>query len=84
MCAMNEKDLFDNYCFLPSWSDDDYKFQPLEEKEEKNDKIIPQRKDLATLLAELEEIKNNIEDIKAREWHLAKLIKLNKEGIAFQ
>lgn len=80
----NEKELFENFCFLPGWTDDDYEFEPRRQTVEKQETFTPQRKDLATLLAELEEIKNNIEDIKAREWHLAKLIKLHNEGIAFQ
>ena len=81
---MNEKELFENFCFLPSWTNDDYEIVKNQERNEIKESLQPQRKDLSTLLAELEEIKNNIEDIKAREWHLAKLIKLNKEGIAFQ
>ncbi len=72
---MNEKELFDNLCFLPSWTE-------CETKQE--ERFIPQRKDLSTLLAELEGIKNQIEEIKAREWYLAKLIKFNKEGVALQ
>lgn len=43
-----------------------------------------ERKSLDTLLAELEVIKNNIEEIKAKEWHLTKLMKFHKEGIAFK
>ncbi len=42
---------------------------------------LPQRKDLNTLLAELEDIKNHIEDIKAKQWYLAKLMKFHREGI---
>ena len=38
--------------------------------------------DLTVLLAELEDIKNTIDDIKARQWHLAKLMKFHKEGLA--
>lgn len=80
---MNEKELFENLCFLPDWSVDDAAAEKIQEAQEiKN--YVPQRKDLSTLLAELEEIKNNIENIKAKEWHLAKLIKFHKEGVAFQ
>lgn len=67
---MNEKELFENNCFLPCWTD-----------EEAIKPYVPQKKDLTTLLAELEEIKNNIEDINAREWHLAKLMKFHKAGL---
>lgn len=68
---MDVNELFENNCFPMSWS---------EEKEV----YTPQRKELSVLLAELEEIKNNIEDLKAKQWHLAKIAKLQKEGIAFE
>ncbi len=67
---MDMKELFENGCFSPSWNE-------IEEKEV----FIPQRKDLPTLLAELEDIKNSIDDIKARQWHLAKLMKFHQEGL---
>lgn len=72
---MNEKDLFENNCFLPCWT---------EEAEYEKDEPVRQKKDLTTLLAELEEIKNHIENIKAKQWHLAKLVKYNRAGIAAQ
>ena len=71
---MNEKDLFENLCFLPDWN----------ESVTYDQQYVPQRKDLTTLLAELEDIKSNIENIKAREWHLAKLMKYHTEGFAQQ
>lgn len=67
---MDMKEIFENGCFSPSWNE-------VEEKEV----FIPQRKDLPTLLAELEDIKNSIDDIKARQWHLAKLMKFHQEGL---
>ena len=67
---MNNKELFENNCFPLAWCEDDEHFIPQ----------IPQRKDLTTLLAELEDIKNTIDDISAREWHLAKLMKLHQNG----
>ena len=69
---MNNKELFENDCFPLFWCEDEEHFKPAE----------PQHKDLTTLLAELEEIKNRIDDINAREWHLAKLMKFHKEGLA--
>ncbi len=63
-------ELFIENCFLPCIG-------------EVEEKPIVERKSLDTLLAELEVIKNNIEEIKAKEWHLAKLMKFHKEGIAF-
>lgn len=71
------KDLFENNCFPMCWSSD------TKEKEE-TQKPLPQRKDLTTLLAELEDIKNNIEEVKAKQWHLAKLMKFHQEGFSFR
>jgi len=68
---MNMKELFENGCFLPDWNE-------VEEKET----YIPQRKDLTVLLAELEDIKNTIDDINARQWHLAKLMKFHNAGLS--
>lgn len=81
-----EKYLFNKNCFLPSWGIDDVEPQFPDEEEEVKTEIpesiiyTRQRKDLTTLLAELEDIKNTIEDIKAKQWHLAKLMKFHKEG----
>ncbi len=63
----NLDELFMENCFLPCIGEVEAK---------------PMHKDMETLLAELEVIKNNIEEIKAREWHLAKLMKFHKEGLA--
>ena len=68
---MNDKELFENNCFPLFWLEDEEHFE----------EQVPQRKDLNTLLAELEDIKNKIDDITAREWHLAKLMKFHKEGL---
>ena len=69
---MNNKELFENNCFPISWCEDEEHFVPQ----------MQQRKDLTTLLAELEDIKNRIDELDAREWHLAKLMKFHKEGFA--
>ena len=68
---MDMKEIFESGCFSPVWNE-------VPEKEV----YVPQRKDLTVLLAELEDIKNTIDDIKARQWHLAKLMKFHKEGLA--
>lgn len=70
---MDMKELFENNCFPMSWSS--------EEEDVREYTPLPQRKDLNTLLAELEDIKNHIEDIKAKQWYLAKLMKFHREGI---
>lgn len=68
---MNDKELFENNCLPLFWLEDEEQFE----------KQPQPRKDLTTLLAELEEIKNKIDDISAREWHLAKLMKFHKQGL---
>ncbi len=68
---MNDKELFENNCLPLFWLEDEENFE--------THQIAP-RKDLQTLLAELEDIKNKIDDISAKEWHLAKLMKFHKEG----
>ena len=66
----NERELFDNFCFLPAWN----------EVEEITPQYKRPHKDLDTLLQELEDIKNRMEDIKARKWHLAELLKFHENG----
>lgn len=56
---MNEKDL-EKGCFNPNWLE----FEP-----------VQKRKDLATLLGELEEIKQNIEVVEEKRLRLANLVK---------
>ena len=70
---MDNEKLFENGCFPLYW---------LEDEEEFKAPLPVQRKDLTTLLAELEDIKNRINDISAKEWYLAKSMKLHKEGLA--
>lgn len=70
----NFDDLFAENCFLPCIGEAKPKQKPYER----------QHKSLDTLLAELEVIKNNIEEIKAKEWHLAKLMQFHKEGFTPQ
>ena len=72
---MNEKDLFENGCFLPEWTSD------IEEKP-LSVAYSHQRKELQTLLDELNNIKEQIKEIKSREWHLAKLIHFNENELA--
>ncbi len=69
---MNDKELFENNCLPLFWLEDEEHFE----------QPATQRKDLQTLLAELEDIKNQIDEISAREWHLAKLMKFHNEGLA--
>jgi len=76
---MNEERwLFEKGCFLGDWNDDilPRKETPVESVSKLQDK------DLNTLLAELEDIKHHIEDVKERQWHLAKLIEYHNNGFA--
>lgn len=74
---MNEKEFFNQGGFLPLWCEVEVDV----EKEVLNRAYTEQRKDLTTLLAELEDIKNMIEDAKAREWHLGQLLKFHNAGL---
>jgi len=66
---MNEKQLFENGCFLPCWAEDiDAQEMPI------STVYVRQNKDLQTLLKELDDIKNQMQDIQAKQWNLAKLV----------
>lgn len=75
---MNKKQLFEAGCFLPSWAED------VQETEQMpiSQAYVSQNKDLQTLLSELDEIKDRIQEIKAREWHLTKLLNFYKNDFA--
>ncbi len=75
---MNEKDLFEKGCFLPSWTEDIQQEEPLPI----STVYTRQNKDLQTLLNELDGIKDRIQEIKAKQWHLSVLIKFNEENFA--
>ncbi len=73
---MNEKELFEAGCFLPSWTEDtESEIQVLQVHTRKN-------KDLQTLLTELCEIKERLQDIQQRQWDLAKLVHYHKNNFA--
>lgn len=67
---MNENELFEKGCFSPEWTTED--------------NMLPsvQRKDLKTLLDELEEIKSHIQAIQEHQWLLAKLLKFHEHKLA--
>jgi len=72
-----EKELFEKGCFLPCWAEDTDENQiPV------SGVYAGQNKDLKTLLGELNEIKNRIQEIQARQWHLAKLIHFHEHDFA--
>ena len=66
---MNDKELFENNCLPLFWLEDEERFDP-------------PKKDLQTLLAELEDIQNRIDDLSAKEWLLAKQMKFHQEGFS--
>ncbi len=67
---MNDKELFENNCLPLYWLEDEERFK------------APVKKDLQTLLAELEDIQNRIDDLSAKEWLLAKQMKFHQEGFS--
>lgn len=74
---MNEREMFEKGCFLPSWVED-----TAEQDLPISQVHVRRNKDLQTLLDELDGIKDRIQSIQAKQWHLAKLIKYNQENFA--
>ena len=72
----SEKIVFEKGCFLPNWLDD----EPAEQTPVSKVHSI-RNKDLNTLLDELEGIKQHIQDVKEREWELARLINFHNNGL---
>lgn len=72
---MNEKDLFAKGCFLPDWTTET-ELQPISAVYKR------QNKDMQTLLNELDEIKDRIQKIQAKQWHLAQLMHFHKNEFA--
>ena len=70
---MDAKELFENSCFPMCWLEDEEHFENIP---------AVQKKDMHTLLAELEDIKNRIDDLSAKEWHLSKLMKFHNAGLS--
>lgn len=74
---MNERQLFEAGCFLPSWTEDIEADQmPISQVH------LRRNKDLQTLLGELDEIKNRIQEIQAKQWYLAKLLHFHEHDFA--
>ena len=71
---MKDKELFESGCFSPQWTCDDE--MPISQVHRR------QHKDLQTLLDELDGIKNRIQEIQAKEWHLARLIHFHEHNFA--
>ena len=69
---MDMKEIFESGCFSPCWN----------ELDEEYESFLPQKKDITVLMAELEDIKNTIDEIDAKKWHLAKLMKFYKAGLS--
>lgn len=76
---MDEKKMFESGCFLPCWAEDT-------EMAESTISMVytRQNKDLGTLLQELDSIKERIQEIQAKQWHLAKLIHFHEHDFAGQ
>ena len=70
---MDENKLFENRCFSPEWTTEQ--------------EVLPkmrQHKDLNTLRKELNEIKEQIQQIEQKRWHLANLILFHRNNFAAQ
>lgn len=71
---MNNKDLFESGCFSPDWTTDT-------ESNPISTVYTRQNKDLQTLLKELDGIKDRIQEIQAKQWHLAKLVHFHQNEL---
>lgn len=71
---MNDKKLFESGCFSPEWATD-------MEQSPISTVYTRQNKDLQTLLNELDEIKDRIQEIQAKQWYLAKLINFHENEL---
>ena len=72
---MNDEQLYFGGCFSPGWLEDIPKPTPYEKLYQR------QNKDLDTLKSELEEIKDHLQDVQARQWNLAKLLEFHAAGL---
>ena len=72
---MNDRELYFDGCFSPGWIEEVKKVNPVENT------YLRQNKNLDTLLSELEEIKEHLQDVQARQWNLAKLLEFHNAGL---
>jgi len=70
---MNEREMFENGCFSPEWTSEEVPISSV---------YTRQNKSLETLLSELDEIKSRIDQIKAKQWNLAKLLHFHENNFA--
>lgn len=72
---MKDKELFEAGCFSPEWATDDTDL-PISRVYSR------ETKDIQTLQKELDAIMDNIQQIQAKQWHLAKMIKFHQHQIS--
>lgn len=73
---IRDEEFFENGGFSPEWVSDTQSETAPQLRTEK------QFKDRETLLNELREIKQHMQDIRAKEWHLAKLLEFHSHKFA--
>ena len=73
---MNDKDIFENGCFSPEWTTETH------EEAVRQINTPAKFKDKETLLEELREIKQRMQEIRAKEWHLARLLEFHSQKLA--
>ena len=71
----SDKILFEKGCFLPAWIDDEPEKQVISKVH------TARNKDLQTLLSELDDIKKHIEDVRERQWLLARQIDFHNNNL---
>lgn len=72
---MDMNEIFNNGGFSPDWTE---RYEEVGEETA----ALPQRKDLDTLIRELDDIKSTISDLELKSWHLGKRIKYHEKGFS--
>ena len=75
---MNDNELFEQGCFSPGWVTEEAEETRIQQA------FTRQHKDLPTLLKELDEIKEKIQEIQERQWILARKIYFHDHNLAEQ
>lgn len=73
---MSNKDFFENGCFSPEWTTETH------EEAIKQADTAGKFKDKETLLQELRAIKQRMQEIREKEWRLAKLLEFHNHKLA--
>lgn len=69
---IDDNEIFENLCLSPAWQEKKSEMPAIAK--------VHQRKSVAELLGELEDIKENLRKIQEKQWNLANLIRFHEQG----